>query len=446
MIGFIVLFVAAATFVLLPLTRAPRIHVSESAIQDLSSNESANRLEQNRRVHAEQLSELQILRDEDRIDEAQFEALQDELLYSVLETETSRGDVPRSADNKPQSISASSTALWLPLSFIMLLVIASSYAYTGYFADTKTQDLLVEFGQQAPESEEGSRVALLDLLPAIEDRVTARPTNTGWRYLLAQLQSELKRFVDAAESYQVLLEQDPGNADLWAGYGQALYLANSRRMSPDIEQALNRAVSINPHQQSALGLQGMHAFETEDYALAAQAWGKLLEGLPAGSKQRSLIRNARTEALSRLAAAEGAPQIVGGSQPAEIEVIAQASGNSDLPADNPMIAVSVSVDESLPLASSDAVFIYARAANGPKMPLAIVRMTVADLPAEVELHDGLAMMPAMKLSMFDDIELIARVSRNGSAAAAAGDWQASTGALKRSTIDKPINLYIDSQI
>jgi cytochrome c-type biogenesis protein CcmH len=81
----------------------------------------------------------------------------------------------------------------------------------------------------------------------------------------------------------------------------------------------------------------------------------------------------------------------------------------------------------------DAVFIFARAVSGPPMPLAVKRLTVADLPAEVSLSDNDAMMPQLKISGFEQVQLVARISRSGNATA--GEWIGSSQPIASKTTD-----------
>ncbi|MFK8020122.1 MAG: c-type cytochrome biogenesis protein CcmI [Pseudomonadales bacterium] len=428
---FAILFVLALAFVLYPLMFGAQ-----------QATKSSLRSEHNKRVHAEQLADLQNQLDSGHIDQAHFLELQNELLSSVL---LASGEEQAAAQRSVRSGHlVSVTAVFL------LVAIAASYVWLGYYKDLQSQRALEQFGQRTA-TDGDNRAALLVLLESIRGRVDARPGNLGWRYLLAQMQSELKRHADAAENYSELLESDNNNAELWAHYGQALYLDNARRMSPEIDNALQSALRINPHQRTALGLIGMHAFEEGEFAKAASTWEKLLGGMQPNTQQHSLINNARNAALTRLAEQQGKEVEVRaddredvGSDAETSVVDVPAAKQSEVGVDS--ISVQVTLSEGLSLPSSDSVFIYARAANGPKMPLAIVRLKVSDLPTQVQLHDGLAMMPAMKLSMFDDIEIIARISAKGTAAAAPGDWQASSGILRRDSISETVVLDIADQI
>jgi len=72
---------------------------------------------------------------------------------------------------------------------------------------------------------------------------------------------------------------------------------------------------------------------------------------------------------------------------------------------------------------TDTLFIYAKAASGPAMPLAVVKKMATDLPITVTLDDSSAMTPAMKLSKFEQVSVIARISSSGSAMPQSGDLQ-----------------------
>ncbi len=111
------------------------------------------------------------------------------------------------------------------------------------------------------------------------------------------------------------------------------------------------------------------------------------------------------------------------------------------------VVVKVSLDQSLDqqVSADDTVFILARAVNGPRMPLAVARKTVKDLPVEVRLDDSMAMMPSMKLSNFRTVELIARVSKSGNAIAQSGDLVGKNGPLSL-PVTEPVAISISQRM
>ena len=157
-------------------------------------------------------------------------------------------------------------------------------------------------------------------------------------------------------------------------------------------------------------------------------WNRLLAQLPQGDSSRTALLGGIERAKEKLAAGEGKA-----SAPAAV-----ASGAK--------LTVKVELAEALKdkVKPDDVVFIFAKATSGPSLPLAAKRVTVAQLPIEVELSDGDAMMPNMKLSNFPEVQLMARVSRSGQPGK--GEWIGSgaplasnTEAAQHLTIDRPDN-------
>ena len=103
----------------------------------------------------------------------------------------------------------------------------------------------------------------------------------------------------------------------------------------------------------------------------------------------------------------------------------------------PSIEVSVSLGSNTQVSPGDTVFVYARAWQGPKMPLAIAKFPVSELPKTVRLDKSMSMAPGMDLTTAPQLEVVARVSKSGSPMAAPGDWQAAQGPLTLPDIKAP---------
>jgi cytochrome c-type biogenesis protein CcmH len=86
---------------------------------------------------------------------------------------------------------------------------------------------------------------------------------------------------------------------------------------------------------------------------------------------------------------------------------------------DPALADRVSPDQP--------VFVFARAVDGPRMPVAAARLTVAELPADIRLTDAMAMDPGTPLSAFERVLVVARVAIGGRPTASSGDLEGVSG-------------------
>ena len=152
------------------------------------------------------------------------------------------------------------------------------------------------------------------------------------------------------------------------------------------------------------------------------------------------------KAVAQLDPSSDAAQALNGGI-ARAQVALSNTGSSD-PSDTqgPTLTLKVSLAKGVKVSSSDTVFIYARAWQGPPMPLAVKKLTVADLPAKVVLDSSMSMMQGMDLGSFPQVEVLARISSSGSATPQPGDWQVKQGPIIVASQTSAIRLKISEQI
>ena len=246
------------------------------------------------------------------------------------------------------------------------------------------------------------------MLARLAERLKSHPEDSkGW-IILARSYKTLGRFAEAADAYShggEMLNADPA---LLADYAEVLVQQNGGVFTEPANALLARALKIDPNEPQTLFLAGAAANDRRDFAAVVDYWSRLLVQLEAGSE----------EAMSLGTAIEKARQVLarGGSAP----------GNAQAPtAAATSLAISGEVTISDRIAAQtkpdDLLFIFARADEGSRMPLAVLRRQVADLPLRFRLDDSLGLPGGQKLSESASVTIEARVAKAGMAQSASGD-------------------------
>ena len=262
--------------------------------------------------------------------------------------------------------------------------------------------------------------AMVDSLAA---RMKERPDDgEGWT-MLARSYTVLGRFGEAVPAYAKAAVLLPTNAGLLADYADAVAAQKGTIGNPESLALIDRALAADPKHPKALALAGTAAYDRGDFAGAVVRWQKIADTLPAGSELLSQVQASIAEAKERMGggASSKAPMATGTTSPAA--------------ADASAVAGTVSLDPSLAgqAAPDDTVFVFARAAEGPRMPLAVKRARVADLPLTFRLDDSMAMSPAAKISSSHSVVVSARVSKSGNAMPQPGDLSGESKAIAPGT-------------
>ncbi|MGD8312383.1 MAG: c-type cytochrome biogenesis protein CcmI, partial [Gammaproteobacteria bacterium] len=215
-------------------------------------------------------------------------------------------------------------------------------------------------------------------------------------------------------------------------------MARGGRFSDEAGVLLEKALAGDPDNVKALWLMGHWKNQQAAYEEALGYWQRAAKLLPQTGEDARIIAEqiASVQRQLGLPVAETVPTAAAGAPAAAAP-----------PATAAAIQVSVTLDPALAAQADpgDTVFIFARAESGPRMPLAIVRKQVVDLPVTVTLDDSLAMSPAMVISKFDRVTVGARISKSGNAMPASGDLQGTVSPV--ATRDAAaVELTIDSRV
>jgi cytochrome c-type biogenesis protein CcmH len=258
-----------------------------------------------------------------------------------------------------------------------------------------TPDALRATPATAARPTEQQVIAMVD---SLAQKMKADPRDPkGWR-LLGRSYAALGRFHDSAEAYAQAVQHGADDAAVYADWAEALALEhNDMRGEP--EALARKALDRDAQSVKALALLATAAYERQDYDGAIATWRRVQAALPPGSDDAAQA----AAAIVRIERARG-----GASAPAA--AVASVSGRVELA---PSLAGKV--------APSDTLFVFARAADGPRMPLAILRRTAADLPLAFRLDDSMAMGAGSRLSSVPSVVIEARVSKSGRAAPQPGD-------------------------
>jgi cytochrome c-type biogenesis protein CcmH len=263
-------------------------------------------------------------------------------------------------------------------------------------------------GNPATLSRQIDHGATVQQLENMVERLAARMRENpddvqGWQ-LLGRSYAALGRFKESADAYAQAALRAPRDAQLLVDFADALAMARGQRLEGEPEKLVQRALEIDPQNPKGLALAGTAAFERKDFAKAAEYWERMLPLVPADSEDARVIRQNVAEARS----------LAGQAPPGTAAEAASGALRG---------TVFLSAQLKAEVAPDDVVFVFARAAEGPPMPLAVARTRVRDLPYEFRLDDSMAMTPAMKLSAFPRVVVGARVSKSGNATPQPGDLQ-----------------------
>ncbi len=305
-------------------------------------------------------------------------------------------------DIKSHASSAQSQGRWV----VYLLVIGVPLLAGSLYLTLGNSQAISHSAEMAVDPDTLKLAEINKMVNGLAEKMKANPDDAqGWLMLgrSYKVLEDYPKAVDAfANAYRLLGDQ----AEVMLLYADTIAYANGKNLAGKPTELIFKALALEPDNMNALWLGGMAKAQQGDAVAAVKLWKKLDALLPPGSDAQQEIQGLLAKIESEAPQAAVEPEV---TQPTNAPGV--------------VIDVQVSLAPELQKSANpgDTVFIYAQALSGPKMPLAIVRKQVSDLPLTVSLNDAMAMMPNMKLSKFAKVKLLARISKSGNAISQPGD-------------------------
>lgn len=382
----------AVGFVLLPLwTR----NSAESFVED------ASRKNENIALFQERSDELENELASGNLSQAEFDVLIQEMQQSLLSDVSDEELVLKSKTQKGKKATAKTPAtnfsIPLLLCLLMPVVAYGLYSEWGFKKDVELMELFQRTvnNQDNPQESQNLIVSLGEVVQADDERPWA------W-YFLAENFASIGMFAEAEIAYTQSagrMEDSPEKALVLGRVAMAKYILAEFTFTADILNVIDEARAINPNELSVLQLLAADAEEREDFETAIEYWRLIIQSNP-NSEQAQILRRSIAIAQQRLA------------------------GDGQDVAAGPTIEIDLSLAEGLELLDGNLrVFVAVRnAAQEGLPPLAAIDLTVADLPANIQLDNSYAVGP-FNISSADTVFVSAAISFSGSATPSSGDYR-----------------------
>lgn len=327
-------------------------------------------------------AELQRDLEQDLIDQEQFDLALEEI-SATLAIELTQGAVT-TKESKPIGVT-----IWL---VIIMLPIFSIGVYQSLSTYSPTANAVSALDATPPSLEQSAE--------KIRQHLIDNPSDAQAWKMLGLSYFELNKISESLEAYEKAYQLNPKDARLLVEYASTMISANDDQFTGRPVTLIKQALEIEPNAPDALYLAGMFAVSMQDFDLAKGLWNKALSALPEGSVDRQAL-------LSILA---------------ELE-------REQNPSVSHTVTVGVTIsDEILAKRSTeDFLMIYVKPAVGQPMPIAIEKLKIKDFSGQITLSDMNSIMPTKLLSEHDQVLVVARLSRTGSAMKQADDLQVVSG-------------------
>lgn len=309
---------------------------------------------------------------------------------------------------------------------LMLAVFAGGY----YYFQGSWQAQQIVMGEREQPAASGN---VDEMIASLAQRMEQNPNNAeGW-VMLGQSYFALQRYAESAQAYARLNSlNEKRDPDALTAEGEALGMAADRNLSGRPRELFEQALSAQADHPKSLWYAGMAAYQAGDQTVAKAHWSRL---------RQQILPDELKDLLDQRLAEMGAAPVLTPAPAATPDAATPAEARLTISLD-----LAPDLLERVPAEAN--LIVFARAENGPPMPLAVYKTTLAAagaFPVQVMLDDSMAMMPALKMSGFERWTVTARISRSGQAKAESGDLQGSAS-VARDQAGAGLKLVIDQVV
>lgn len=366
----------------------------------------------NKAIARQQLAELKQQLQDSVLTQSQFDAQYQELQLALLDE--IQQDAPAKAPIKP------GTGRWvIPLVGVAVPLLSLFLYLTLGEPQALAKAELAQNQAKAADN-------VQNLVAALAQRLQQQPDDLeGWM-MLGRAYLYLQQYDSAAQAFAELNRRKPNDPAVMLHYADALSMARNGQMRGEPAALVYQALKLVPEDQTALWLGGMAKAEEGEFAQAIAYWQKLSAMLPEQDETRQQLQKmiAMAEAETQQGAGAAAA-----TAPVEIKIDA-----------------ALAAELKTKAKSDDTLFVYAQALTGPKMPLAIVKKQVKDLPLQAVLNDSMAMQPQTHLADFKQLRIVARISKSGNAMPQPGDLLGSAEVNLDGSQTVAVSVTIDQEL
>ncbi len=348
----------------------------------------------NAALYRSQIFDLDRERENGHISEQEWQQARDELSVRMLQDTAAQEGTP-TRSSKPAWWSAAFLVIALPLSSV------SAYLWLGEPAAFNPA-AAVAAAADTPAQQE-----LVAMADALATKLEADPNNPqGW-VMLGRTYRTLGDYTASLQAYDRAMQFDRGE-DLLLERAEVVATSQGGSFEGEPWRVIRKLLQEQPNHLGALLLAGSASYADGQPQNALTYWQQARGQVGADHPDVPNLEAAIAEVQKQLGQAV------------------------NINTDGPSISGRVTVSEALKNQTNptDTVFIYAVATEGPRMPVAIIKTTVAGLTASFRLDDSTAMSPQFKLSSLSEVMLTARVSKSGNAIPQPGDLIATMGPVK----------------